>query len=62
MFVEEIQLVNGTNIRPGLFNVFIGGNGVGKTTLLIELFARSPMGPANDGIGFSSLRLDRAIT
>lgn len=45
MFVEEIQLVNGTNIRPGLFNVFIGGNGVGKSTLLIELFAKITNGP-----------------
>ena len=43
MFIEELNLLTGANIKPGLFNVFIGGNGVGKTTLGTRLATKLNM-------------------
>jgi len=37
--VINAKLINSENIDFGDFNVFIGGNGVGKTTFILELFA-----------------------
>lgn len=39
MRVERIKLKSGQQLAPGDFNVIIGGNAVGKTTLLLELYA-----------------------
>jgi hypothetical protein len=38
MRVTNVKLKNGEELQFGDFNVFIGGNGVGKTTVLSELF------------------------
>ncbi len=41
MKIKEATLLNGETLTFGDFNVFIGGNGVGKTTFLLELFTKS---------------------
>lgn len=41
MRIKETTLQNGDTLAFGDFNVFIGGNGVSKTTLLVELFSQS---------------------
>jgi len=41
MRIDNAKLKNGEQLNFGDFNVFIGGNGVGKTTALIELFIKS---------------------
>lgn len=41
MKITEASLLNGEKLQFGDFNVFIGGNGVGKTTFLLELFSKS---------------------
>lgn len=38
MQIERIALKGGEELQPTLFNVIVGGNAVGKTTFLIELF------------------------
>lgn len=38
MKIEAVALKNGENLTFGDFNVFIGGNGVGKTTVISEIF------------------------
>lgn len=38
MHIETVGLKGGEELSPTLFNVIIGGNAVGKTTFLIELF------------------------
>lgn len=38
MHIEKIGVIEGKELSPTLFNVIIGGNAVGKTTFLIELF------------------------
>ncbi|MBA7480873.1 hypothetical protein ES707_16336 [subsurface metagenome] len=38
MYIEKIKLRDGEELNPTLFNVIIGGNAVGKTTILLELF------------------------
>jgi ABC-type cobalamin/Fe3+-siderophores transport system ATPase subunit len=40
MKIIEANLLNGDTLKFGDFNVFIGGNGVGKTTIISELFHR----------------------
>lgn len=40
MKINEAKLNNGNTLKFGDFNVFIGGNGVGKTTIISELFHR----------------------
>lgn len=40
MKISSARLANEQILEFGNFNVFIGGNGVGKTTVLTELFAR----------------------
>jgi ABC-type cobalamin/Fe3+-siderophores transport system ATPase subunit len=40
MHVETINLSDGAELELGSFNVIIGGNAVGKTTLLFELYAK----------------------
>ncbi|MFZ1987970.1 MAG: AAA family ATPase [Minisyncoccia bacterium] len=40
MRIERARLINGQTLEFGDFNVFIGGNGVGKTTVLLEMFSR----------------------
>lgn len=47
MRITEGVLIDGVQIKFGDFNVFIGGNGVGKTTFLLELFFRSANIPRN---------------
>lgn len=41
MKISKSSLNNGSELLFGDFNVFIGGNGVGKTTFLSELFSKS---------------------
>ncbi len=41
MKIASAQLASGSTLPFGDFNVFIGGNGVGKTTFLAELFHKS---------------------
>lgn len=41
MKITGTTLLTGESYTFGDFNVFIGGNGVGKTTFLLELYARS---------------------
>jgi hypothetical protein len=41
MKISTASLLNGDNLKFGDFNVFIGGNGVGKTTFLTELYSKS---------------------
>lgn len=41
MKITTTTLVTGSSCSFGDFNVFIGGNGVGKTTFLLELHAKS---------------------
>ena len=38
MYIEKIKLGNGEELNPTSFNVIIGGNAVGKTTILLEIF------------------------
>src|SRR5689334_1681705 len=38
MRVDTAKLQSGQVLSFGDFNVFVGGNGVGKTTFLVELF------------------------
>ncbi len=45
MKLVSANLSNGQELKFGDFNVFIGGNGVGKTTLLLELHSRSTSTP-----------------
>ncbi|MCK4362011.1 MAG: ATP-binding protein [Dehalococcoidia bacterium] len=40
MHIETVRLNGGEELSPTLFNVIIGGNAVGKTTFLIELFEK----------------------
>lgn len=40
MKIVKTKLLNGDEIEFGDFNVFVGGNGVGKTTLVMEIFRR----------------------
>ena len=41
MRINKSNLISGQTLEFGDFNVFIGGNGVGKTTLVTELFHKS---------------------
>ncbi len=41
MRIESAQLTDETTLEFGDFNVVIGGNAVGKTTLLVELYAQA---------------------
>lgn len=41
MRIDSVQLKDGSALEFGNFNVFIGGNAVGKTTLALELWSRA---------------------
>lgn len=41
MIINSTSLDDGQQLNFGDFNVFIGGNGVGKTTFLLELFSKA---------------------
>lgn len=41
MKITKAKLTNGEELVFGDFNVFVGGNGVGKTTIISELFYRA---------------------
>lgn len=45
MRISQCDLLNGSTLSFGDFNVFIGGNGVGKSTLLAELYDRTTQRP-----------------
>lgn len=45
MKITKIKLLNGEEIDFGDFNVFIGGNGVGKTTMVSEVFHQTASVP-----------------
>ena len=47
MRIKNLKLANNDQLEFGDFNVFIGGNGVGKTTFLMELYARITDGGVN---------------
>jgi len=47
MEITEIKLKNGEVIKFGNFNVFVGGNAVGKTTIILELFHKTVELPKN---------------
>lgn len=47
MKISASPLLDGNNLQFGDFNVFIGGNGVGKTTFLTELYSKSTGVPRN---------------
>ena len=41
MRIQSVTLTDGNSLEFGDFNVFIGGNAVGKTTLVLELYSRA---------------------
>lgn len=41
MRIKSTSLLSNTSLEFGNFNVFVGGNAVGKTTFLLELYARA---------------------
>lgn len=41
MKIKALKLISEPEIQFGDFNVFVGGNGVGKTTLLLEIHAEA---------------------
>ena len=41
MKISQATLHNNKNLKFGDFNVFVGGNGVGKTSFLTELYTKS---------------------
>ncbi len=45
MKIQSARLINETPLEFGDFNVFIGGNAVGKTTLVLELYSRATNSP-----------------
>src|SRR5438128_9656215 len=41
MKIKSVKINNDEQLDFGDFNVFIGGNGVGKTTFLMELYSKA---------------------
>ena len=41
MKIDKAILIDGSELAFGDFNVFVGGNGVGKTTFIAELFHKA---------------------